>query len=57
MEPGFIIDEGYGQRTIQHWYEEEPETSFWTGIKLGDRAKLQVATYRCRSCGFLESYA
>ena len=33
MEPGFIVDEGYGTRTVAKWIAGEPETSMWTGLK------------------------
>jgi hypothetical protein len=57
MEPGFTIDEGYGTRTVPKWVAGEPRKSIWTGLKLRGRQKLDVATYRCRRCGYLESYA
>ena len=57
MEQGFALDEGYGKRTAQKWVEGEPEISIWTGVKLGGRRQLPITSYRCRNCGFLESYA
>ena len=27
------------------------------GVKLGGKARSQIATWRCRRCGYLESYA
>ena len=57
MEPGYIIDESYGKFGPEKWVEGTPEWSVWTGLKLRGKAKLEVSTYRCRSCGFLESYA
>jgi hypothetical protein len=57
MERGFIIDEGYGKRTVARWVLGEPETSIWTGVKIRGKDKLDVTTYRCRRCGYLESYA
>ena len=29
----------------------------WTGLKLRGKAKQDVVTYRCKRCGYLESYA
>ncbi len=56
MEGGFIKDQGSG--TVQsEWVEGAPETSFWTGIKTRGKEQFPVATYRCSSCGYLESYA
>ncbi|WP_395621999.1 hypothetical protein [Sphingomonas daechungensis] len=57
MERGFIIDEGYGKRTVPRWVLGEAETSIWTGLKIRGKDKLEVTTYRCRRCGYLESYA
>lgn len=57
MEPGYVIDEGYGTRTVANWVAGEPEKSIWTGLKLRGKARLKVVTWRCRRCGFLESYA
>lgn len=57
MESGFIVDEGYGTSVVPQWVAGEPQKSIWTGLKLRGRDKLEVATYRCRRCGYLESYA
>lgn len=43
--------------TQSAWIEGSPEPSFWTGIQLKGRQRLLVTTYRCRGCGYLESYA
>ena len=34
MESGYILDEGYGTRTVAKWVAGEPERSIWTGLKL-----------------------
>ncbi len=57
MEVGFIVDEGYGTRTVAKWIEGEPEPSMWTGLKTRHKVRLDVSTYRCKRCGYLESYA
>ncbi len=57
MEPGYVIDEGYGTRTVANWVAGEPQRSMWTGLKLRGQDKLPITTYRCCRCGFLESYA
>ena len=56
MEPGFVVDEGYGKKVAAKWVAGEPQKSFWTGLKLRGSEQI-VATYRCRRCGYLESYA
>jgi DNA-directed RNA polymerase subunit M/transcription elongation factor TFIIS len=57
LEPGYVVDEGYGTRTVAKWISGEPERSMWTGLKTRDKDKLDITTYRCRRCGYLESYA
>jgi hypothetical protein len=57
MESGYILDEGYGNRTVGQWFAREPERSIWAGLKLHGKTKLDVTTYRCKRCGYLESYA
>ena len=57
MEEGFIADTTYGGVVTSKWVEGEPEKSFWTGIKTRDREQIQISTYRCAGCGYLESYA
>ena len=57
MEQGYVLDEGYGNRTVGQWVAGEPERSIWTGLKFRGKTKLDVTTYRCKRCGYLESYA
>ncbi len=57
MEPGFLLDQGEGPHAVTEWVEGEPEKSLWTGLKLRRKTRLKIATWRCRRCGFLESYA
>jgi hypothetical protein len=57
MERGFTVDEGYGTRSVPKWVAGGPVKSMWTGLKLRGKVRLEVATYRCKRCGYLESYA
>ena len=59
MELGYIIDQGYAKVAVAQWVSGEPEISMWMGggLKLRGKDRLDVTTYRCRRCGFLESYA
>ncbi|HYD12351.1 MAG TPA: PF20097 family protein [Allosphingosinicella sp.] len=57
MVEGFVLDYTYGAYSVSGWMEGAPEKSFWTGIKLRGKKPVEIATWRCRSCGFLESYA
>ena len=57
MEEGFIVDATHGGSVQSQWAEGKPQRSIWTGLKLARDAKHSVTTYRCESCGYLESYA
>ena len=57
MEDGYVVDQGYGTNTVPGWREGEPRKSIWTGLKLGGSTPLEITTWRCRRCGYLESYA
>ena len=57
MEPGFVVDESYGKKAVAKWVAGEPRKGFWTGLKVGAAEQVEIATYRCRRCGYLESYA
>lgn len=57
MEEGFIADATYGGVVTSKWVEGEPEKSFWTGTKTKGKRQVEVHSFRCPNCGFLESYA
>lgn len=57
MEEGFIKDQDCGAVHASKWVEGAPEKSFWTGTKTQGKNQVQVITYRCPGCGYLESYA
>jgi hypothetical protein len=64
MEQGFVLDNSYGPRTrisgysgVSQWAAGAPLKSFWSGTRLPDEKLIPIGTYRCASCGYLESYA
>jgi hypothetical protein len=58
MEPGFVIDRGSIESHQSTWAEGTPEPSVWTGgVKTGKRFQASITTFRCSTCGYLESYA
>ena len=57
MEQGFVIDFTHGGRLVSHWAAGAPEKSFWAGTKLPSEKTIPIGTFRCTTCGFLESYA
>jgi hypothetical protein len=57
MSAGIIVDQTSGHALPEKWQPGEAKTGFWTGLKQDKKAQLQVATWRCDRCGYLESYA
>jgi len=57
MECGYVVDLTYGGYAQQKWYPGAPESSIWKGLKLNRNQSVPVTTFRCSSCGYLESYA
>jgi hypothetical protein len=57
MVEGFLLDQGHGSRSVGAWVEGAPVKSIWTGISLKGRTPIEIATWRCSGCGYLESYA
>jgi len=58
MVRGFVVEHMQaGASAVEAWVEGPPKVSVWTRLKLPLLGKLPVATFRCESCGFLESYA
>jgi hypothetical protein len=59
LELGFMIDKG-GEPAISQaqWVSGTPNTSLWriSAVQSGSQI-LSVVTYRCKSCGRLESFA
>jgi len=57
MLRGFI-PEFSNRSSVSFWVEGEPEHSFWAvGVKIPKDKIIDIVTYRCVECGFLESYA
>ncbi len=57
MTEGFVIDNTYGARGVSSWLEGAPVKSIWMGVKLEGRKPIEITTWRCDGCGYLESYA
>ena len=58
LQRGVTLDRGYNDRYhVSEWVEGVPEPGFWQGLKLGDRLRLPVETWRCPACGLLASFA
>lgn len=57
MIQGFVADVTHGGVQVAHWVEGPPEKSFWTGTKVPKDKQVPIGTFRCPTCGLLESYA
>ncbi len=56
MTRGFILDNTYGGRLVNHWSQGEPQSSMWVGTKAPE-TNIPIAVFRCERCGYLEMYA
>ena len=57
MEQGFVLDNTQGVQIVSHWSSGQPKKSFWTGTKLSEDKQIPIGTFRCKDCGYLESFA
>ena len=57
MSLGVIVDHGYGSNFPERWQPGEARVSWFGGLKEHKKQQIDVETYRCDRCGFLESYA
>lgn len=58
MEPGYVLDRihlGTGGKPLL-WVRGD-QRGFSTLVKPGDESQIEVDTYRCIRCGYLELYA
>lgn len=57
MQEGWVLDHTHGARAVSSWVEGEPQKSIWVGVKLGDKKPIEIESWRCSRCGFIEHYA
>jgi len=57
MENGFVMDFSIGGMGPSHWHPGIRKKSVLTGTKMDKSKIVPTTSYRCTSCGFLESYA
>ena len=57
MDAGFTLEMTNTAYLPTLWIEGQPEPSYWTLTKIKGKPQWRVVSYRCRACGFLESYA
>jgi hypothetical protein len=57
MQQGWVLDHTYGARVVSSWVEGEPKKSVWLGVKLEGRAPVEIESWRCTRCFYVECYA
>ena len=57
MSQGFQVDQTHGGTAVPTWVEGPPQRSVWTGVRLTGKPRIEIETWRCGRCGFLEQYA
>jgi ribosomal protein L37E len=56
MEQGFVPEAKDHSTKVESWFEGVPQKRWW-GLKTRGLRHLEIETWRCARCGFLESYA
>jgi len=57
MVEGVTLDRTYGSVLPSTWMEGAAIKG-WTGsLKMKGKTQIDIKTYRCAACGYLESYA
>jgi hypothetical protein len=56
MEQGFVPEAKDHSTRVSMWIEGAPQKS-WLGLKTWKLRKLEIETYRCQRCAYLENYA
>ena len=56
MTEGFVLDVDSHGNKVSRWIQGAPDKR-WYGLKVRGKTQINVQTFRCNRCGFLESYA
>ena len=56
MQEGLVVDLNYSGILQSMWIEDQAGNGIGPGTTDGKR-KVKTITYRCSSCGYLDSYA
>lgn len=57
MEEGVVVDLNYQGAIPSMWVEDRAGNGATSGGIDNHKRKVKTITYRCSSCGFLDSYA
>ncbi|MCW4461861.1 hypothetical protein OK349_09070 [Sphingomonas sp. BT-65] len=56
MIEGFVLTERHDMPVLPGWSPGVPRKG-WFGVKQGKDKPIEITTWRCQRCGFLENYA
>jgi hypothetical protein len=58
METGFILEgTRHNPHGVTKWIQGAPEFGLFKAVKVRGKTKLDIETWRCGRCAYLESYA
>jgi hypothetical protein len=58
MVRGYVLELGDGNvRSAASWISGAPEKSYLFGTSIKNKQKLQIESFRCEECSYLEFYA
>ncbi len=57
MQEGFFVSRSLDYAKSDEWVAGGPEPSLLFGTQVRSKQHLRIVSYRCESCGSLESYA
>ena len=56
MEQGFVPEAKDHSTKVEMWVEGAPKKG-WAGLKFRGLRRIEIETWRCGRCAYLESYA
>ena len=56
MEQGYFTEAKDHSSMVEMWFDGAPEKR-WYGLKTRGLRRLEIQTWRCQRCAYLESYA
>ena len=56
MEQGFVPEAKDHSTKVEMWFEGPPQKR-WYGLKTRGIRRMEIQTWRCQRCAYLESYA
>ena len=58
MQEGFILEYATNaSSSASRWVEGAPVKTLLFGVRTADKEQHPIQSFRCQSCGYLESYA